>query len=220
MEDSRRCRQCGALLAARLDRALFCSADCRAFWNRERMGEAGALTWSVAAMSEVTGRLTLMRAGDLTQALAVLGEAVWWITMVDDTLVRHHLSIYEKVLAASGAAERFRTGQTLAGLAFVRDKIGADADPSEVVDTRASRATGGRVTTLRWRRIQARPAAGPSRDRSDAGYRAYEGQLAGRTIGDTIGLAVTFLTLTGASAASAIDLSERATRTSPSRSRT
>jgi len=53
-------------------------------------------------------------------------------------------------------------------------------------------------------------------DQAAAGYRAYQGQLAGRTIGETIGLAVTFLTLTGATAASAIDLRGRAAHDSQS----
>ena len=130
MAGSRRCRQCGAVIAARLNGAAFCSPDCRAAWNRERMGEAGDLVWSVAAMSEATGRLALMSAGDLLHALAALGEAVWWITAVDDTLVAHHLRVYEEVIAASGPAERLRAGQTLAGLGFVRDRMGPDGDLS------------------------------------------------------------------------------------------
>jgi hypothetical protein len=63
------------------------------------MGEAGALAWSVAAMAEATGRLALVMAGDTPLALTVLGEAVWWITMVDATLLRHHLRIYEEAFA-------------------------------------------------------------------------------------------------------------------------
>ena len=216
------CRQCSAVLAAPLDHAPFCRPECRATWNRERMGEAGALAWSVAAMSEATGRLALVRTGDVPQALAAVEEAVWWITMVDATLMRHHLDVYEGVLGASGAAERFRTGQTLAGLSFVRDRIGADTDLSEVVDTSLSRAADRRITNWRWMRIPA-PPVGPAKHQQDqaaAGYRAYQGQLAGRMIGEAIGLAVTFLTFTGASAASAIDLSERATRKPASGPRT
>src|SRR5215475_9698850 len=116
MAGMRSCRQCGAMLTTRLDHAAFCSPDCRATWNRERMGEAGALAWSVAAMSEATGQLALVSPGDLPQALGALADAVWWITMVDATLVRHHLRIYEEAFATSGPAARFRTGQTLAAL--------------------------------------------------------------------------------------------------------
>src|SRR5262252_2435375 len=123
MAAKRTCQQCGAALEPQLDHAQFCRPSCRATWNRERMGEAGALAWSVAAMSEATGRLALVSAGDLPQALGALGEAVWWITMVDATLVRHHLRIYEEAFATSGPAARFRTGQTLAALSFVRDRM-------------------------------------------------------------------------------------------------
>jgi hypothetical protein len=42
-------------------------------------------------------------------------------------------------------------------------------------------------------------------------YRAYQAHLAGRTIGQTIGRAVTFVTLTGANAAPITDASQRAT---------
>ena len=213
MAGLQRCQLCGAVLAAGLDHAPFCSPRCRAAWNREGMGDAGTLAWSVAAMSEATGRLALVRAGALPLALTALREAVWWITMVDATLVRHHLRIYEEAFEASGRAERFRTGQTLTGLCFVRDQMGTDADLAGVVDTSASDAVGRRVTSWRWRRLsEPRPAGSPhdGRDRPAAGYRAYQGQLAGRTIGETIGLAVTFLTLTGASAASAVELRARA----------
>ena len=212
MAGSRSCRQCGAALAARLDHAWFCGPDCRATWNRERMGEAAALTWSVAAMSEATGQLALVRARDLPQALAALGEAVRWITTVDATLVRHHLDIYQEMFAASGPPERFRTGYTLAGLRFVRDRMGPDSDLSDVVDSSFSRAASRRVTSWSWMRIPEPSPAGRRQDRAGAGYQAYLGQLAGRTIGETIGLAVTFLTLTGASAASAIDKSGQAAR--------
>jgi hypothetical protein len=45
-----------------------------------------------------------------------------------------------------------------------------------------------------------------------ARYRAYQAHLAGHAIGETFELAVTFLALTGANAASAIDASHRAMR--------
>jgi hypothetical protein len=53
--------------------------------------EASALAWSLTAMSEAAGRLPGAKVSDRPRALAAIGEAVWWITMVDATLVRHHL---------------------------------------------------------------------------------------------------------------------------------
>lgn len=46
-------------------------------------------------------------------------------------------------------------------------------------------------------------------------YRAYQAHLAGCTIGQTIGRAVTFVTLTGANAALATDTSQRTTGSQP-----
>jgi hypothetical protein len=67
---------------------------CRAAWNREHLGDpavqASALTWSLAAMSEATALLPAVKTADHPQAFAAIGESVWWITMVDATVLRHH----------------------------------------------------------------------------------------------------------------------------------
>jgi hypothetical protein len=39
-------------------------------------------------------------------AFAVIGEAVWWVTIVDATLVRHHPDIYDNVMASQAPAQR------------------------------------------------------------------------------------------------------------------
>ena len=49
-----------------------------------------ALAWSITAMSDTTERLARVRTADQPRAFVVIGEAVWWVTMVDATLVRHH----------------------------------------------------------------------------------------------------------------------------------
>ena len=51
-------------------------------------------------MSEATARLPAVKVRDHEQAFAAIGEAVWWITMVDATLVRHHPRAYDAVMAA------------------------------------------------------------------------------------------------------------------------
>jgi hypothetical protein len=43
-----------------------------------------------------------------------VGETVWWVTLVDATLVRYHLHDYEKALA-SGTVRRRKTEKTLEG---------------------------------------------------------------------------------------------------------
>jgi hypothetical protein len=161
--------------------------------------EASALAWSVTAMSEATGRLGQVKARDKQQALAAIGEAVWWITMVDATLVRHHLGIYDAAMAALEPAERVLIEQTLTGLRFVRNWIGRDADLGEVIDTDEAGAGS--------RRVSVRGGSGSQNRRSSAlrpvawemaRYRAYQAQLAGRTVAETLGRAVALLTLTGA----------------------
>jgi anti-sigma B factor antagonist len=214
--DSRNCEQCGAVFVPQREHARFCSAGCRAAWNREHMGdpavEASALAWSLTAMSEATGRLPAVRIWDQQRAFAAIGEAVWWITMVDATLVRHHPGIYDAVLTAQAPAERALIEQTLAGLRFVRNRTAGDTGLGEVIDTGAGNR---RITGWRWRRVPA-PALASLAPRGQAWeaarYRAYQAHLAGHTIGQTFGRAVTFLTLTGASAVSITDASEHAAR--------
>ena len=156
-------------------------------------------------MSEATGRLAVMGAGDRPRALAAVGEAVWWVTMVDATLVRHHRGAYDGVLAADGAAQRRLTEQTLAGLRFVRNRIGrGDAGLERLVHP--ERPGYGGVTGWIWKPAR-KPALGHLRPRAQAWemarYRAYQAGLAGRTVGETFRRAVTFLTLTSANTASA-----------------
>jgi len=211
--DGRACEQCGAGFVPQREHARFCSADCRATWNREHMGdpavEASALQWSVTAMSEATGRLAGVKVWDRPRALAAIGEAVWWITMVDATLVRHHPGIYDAAKAAQGPAQGL-VDQTLAGLRFVRNWMGRDGGLGEVVETGGLTAGNRRITHWTWRPApEPVLAAFPPRGRAweIARYRAYQAHLVGDTIGQTFGRAVTFLTLTGANAASAAMIS-------------
>lgn len=204
--DTRACQQCGRVFVPLREHARFCGVGCRAAWNREHLGdpavEASALQWSVTAMSEAIGRLPGLRVPDEPQALAAIGEAVWWVTMVDATLVRHHREVYDAALAVGGAAEWRRTEATLAGLRFVRNRIGRGAGLEELIDSEG--ATQGRVPGWTWKPAP-EPALGhlPPRGQAweTARYRAYQAGLAGHTIGETFRRAVTFLALTGAGAA-------------------
>jgi anti-sigma B factor antagonist len=206
--DTRACEQCGAVFVPQREHARFCSASCRAEWNREHLGdpavEASALQWSLTAMSEATGRLNGMRVQDRPRALAAAGEAVWWITMVDATLVRHHPESYEAALVARGPAQRRLIEGTLAGLRFVRNRIGREAGLEELIGFEVPATGRGRVTGWAWRPAP-EPALTSLPPRGQlwemARYRAYRSHLAGHTIGETFGRAVAFLTLTGASAA-------------------
>jgi hypothetical protein len=210
--DARACEQCGKLFAPLREHARFCGVDCRAAWNREHLGdpavEFSALQWSVTAMSETDARLRDARVWDRPRALAAVGEAVWWITMVDATLVRHHRDVYDAAMAARGLAERRLTDATLAGLRFVRNWIGREAGLEELIRSECPDTGYGRITGWAWKPVP-EPALGrlPLRGQTweTARYRAYQARLAGHTIGETFGRAVTFLMLAAAGTASAAE---------------
>ena len=137
MADIRNCEQCGTSFAPRREHARFCSARCRVAWNRHHASDSpadtGPLDWSITAMRESTDRL--FRSGGLDQAngFAVISEAVWWVTMVDATLMRYQPDVYTGVLAGQHAAERLITEDTFGGLRFVRNRMGYDVDHGDFI---------------------------------------------------------------------------------------
>jgi len=206
--DTRACEQCGASFAPRREHARFCSARCRVTWNREKTGDAAAgasaLQWSITAMTDTTDRLPRARAWDRPRALAVIGEAVWWVTIVDATLLRHHPGEYDAVMAGRTPAERRLIEGSLAGLRFVRNQIGQETDLSEFIEPAApGRGTGkARVTAWTWKPVP-EPAVASLPPRGQvwemARYRAYQDHLVGHTIGETFERAAVFLRLTATS---------------------
>jgi hypothetical protein len=211
MPDSRECEQCGALFVPRREHARFCCVRCRAAWNREHMGdplaESSALLWAITAMSEATARLPQAGIWDRSRAYAAVGEAVWWVTLVDATMVRHHAEVYEAVLAGKSAAQRKLIEGTLAGLRFVRNRTGADVGFADFIHAAAPGpgAGNGRITGWRWKPVPL-PVLGSLPPRAQSWemtrYQAYQEQLAGRTIGEIFRRAATFLTLTATYAGS------------------
>jgi hypothetical protein len=243
--DIRDCEQCGTTFAPRREHARFCSARCRVTWNRQNAGDrpadASALDWSIIAMRDATERVLRRRTSGGPQAFALISEAVWWVTIVDATLVRYHLDTYNAVLAAQAAPERVMIEGTLAGLRFVRNRMGYYADPADFIQPRQSRSAGSRsepagrgavwteergtsdegkrrqrggnpeagggpeasgrllpITAWTWRSLP-EPALASLPPRGQewemARYRAYQGQLRGRTMRETFGRAAGFLRL-------------------------
>ena len=207
MSDTRTCEQCGAVFTPRREHARFCSCSCRIAWNREREGdpaaEASALDWTIAAMCDVIEWLGRVGPRDRSQAFVAIGEAVWWVTIVDATLIRYHLDAYERVLAAQAPAERLLIEGTLGGLRFVRNRMGYYVDYADFIEPRPgpSGSDDGRVTGWSWRSLP-EPALASLPPRGQAWelerYRAYQAQLAGRTMGETFRRAPTFLRLASA----------------------
>jgi hypothetical protein len=127
MGDVRVCDQCGSLFDPRREHARFCSARCRAAWNREKLGDpapgTNALHWSVAAMNDTAELLAGVATHDRPKAVAVISDMVWWVTIVDATLVRHHPDTYDLLLASYPPWRRRRIEGTLGGLRFVRNRM-------------------------------------------------------------------------------------------------
>jgi hypothetical protein len=218
MADTRNCEQCGTVFMPRREHARFCSARCRVAWNRENTSnpaaEVSALQWSITAMRDAIERLPRVRAWDRPRAFAVIGEAVWWVTIVDGTLVRHHPDAYDDVLAAQTPAQRWLIEETLAGLRFVRNRMGQDVDHVDFINPSASRpAPGdGRITTWTWRSLP-EPALASLRPRGQAWemtrYEAYQAHLAGHPIGEVFERAAAFLKPAAAKATPATDIAAR-----------
>ncbi len=204
MADTRNCEQCGTSFAPRREHARFCSARCRVAWNRRNASdppaETGALDWSITAMRETTDRLLRAGGWDRANGFAVISEAVWWVTMVDATLMRYHHDIRSGVLAGQAAAERRMTEDTFGGLRFVRNRMGYDADHADFIQPPDSRpgAAAGRIAAWTWKSVP-EPAlvslAPRAREWEMTRYRAYQAQLAGQPIGETFSQATAFLRL-------------------------
>jgi hypothetical protein len=206
VSDTRNCAQCGALFTPRREHARFCSCSCRIAWNRDQAwdlgAEASALDWSVTAMGDATERLAGVRAGERPPAFAVISEAVWWVTIVDATLIRYHLETYEGVMAGQSHSRRALIEGTFGGLRFVRNQMGYYLDYPDFIEPEAARpGHDDRITAWSWRPMT-EPAVGslPPRGRTweMARYRAYQAHLAGRTIGETFASAAAFLKLVSA----------------------
>jgi hypothetical protein len=164
-------------------------------WNHEHAGVAAAppvaIDWSVTAMTEAAGRLAAPGDWDLPRAAAAVGETVWWVTLVDATLVRYHPRDYERALA-SKAVRRRKTEETLEGLRYVRNQLGRSVEPAEFVCP----AAGGDGTAWAWRPLP-EPGLGGLTPRARhwelSRYRAYQGRLAGRDITGTFARCTEFL---------------------------
>jgi hypothetical protein len=200
MADIRNCEQCGTSFAPRREHARFCSARCRVAWNRHHASDSpadsGPLDWSITAMRESTDRL--LRSGGLDQAngFAVISEAVWWVTMVDATLMRYRPDVYAGVLAGQDAAERLITEDTFGGLRFVRNRMGYDVDHADFISPLDLPANC--TADWSWKSMPepALPALeGRARDWEMTRYRSYQAQLAGRSIGETFSRSTAFLYL-------------------------
>jgi hypothetical protein len=206
--EERACEYCGTAFVPRREHGRFCSTRCRMAWNRGTMryppGEASALDWSFAAMVETIDRLPRVKAWDGGRAITVIGEAVWWVTIVDATMVRYHPDAYDQVLGSG--PDRHVIEETLGGLRFVRNHMGHDIDHTDFVRAASGRRSNatGQVGSWTWRRLPC-PRLGTLSSRAQEWeldrYQAYQQQLADRPVGEAFSRARSFLALAAAAAA-------------------
>jgi hypothetical protein len=213
MAELRSCDYCGTVFTPRREHARFCSARCRAAWNREqqpgtRQAAGSALEWSVAAMADTGRRLLKLQTSD-PRAYSMLAEMVWRVTIVDATLVRHHPEEYDGVLAAQDPAQRQLIEGTMAGLRFVRNQLRDDIDLAQFADAGAGGGSGHDISlTTAWT-WQAVPepdleSLSPRGQEWELDrYRAYHEYLAGHQVGQVFGRATAFLRLAAARSSSA-----------------
>jgi hypothetical protein len=152
----------------------------------------------MTAMCETTDRLLAADGWDLPHAFAAVTEAVWWVTMVDATLVRYHPDSYGAALASHDAVDRRIIEDTFAGLRFVRNRMGYKIDQEAFIRPRVSPSglADGRIAAWTWRPVR-KPALATLPQRGQewelSRFRAYRAQLAGHSIDDTFSRAAAFL---------------------------
>jgi hypothetical protein len=195
MDEVRDCAQCGTAFAPQREHARFCAARCRMAWNREHAGVAGApavaIEWSVVAMAETADRFAAAALLlDLRRTAAAVVETVWWVTLVDATLVRYHPVTYEKALASKDVRRR-KTEGALEGLRYVRNQLGYGVRAESLI----CHALGD--TGWTWQPLpvpdlgELEPSA---REWELSRYRAYQSRLAGRDVPRTFTRCAEFLT--------------------------
>jgi hypothetical protein len=167
-------------------------------WNDEHAGvaaaPAAAIDWSVSAMTEAARRLSSPSSGDLPGLADAIADAVWWVTLVDATLVRYHPRNYETTLAGRSARRR-ETEQTLEGLRYVRNQLGRSLDPADLI---TPAATGVAQPAWTWRSLPQPDVSGlGSRARrwELSRYHAYQARLAGRDVTAAFAWCAEFLAL-------------------------
>jgi endogenous inhibitor of DNA gyrase (YacG/DUF329 family) len=206
--DTRRCDQCGNSFTPQREHARFCSARCRVNWNQQYADadhtpvQAETLEWSVAGMWQATERLGHVPRCDRKDGFTIIGEAVWWVTMVDATLVRYRTDAYTELLDGLTPSEREVTEDTFGGLRFVRNRMTYDELSAFIRPVRpglaGAAALDGAHAVSNWTWLTVPEPVAPTltvrgKQWEMSRYRSYQAQLAGRPVGQTFDRATEFL---------------------------
>jgi hypothetical protein len=160
------------------------------------VGASDALVWSIKAMDDAMNRANRVAASDLPAGFAAIGESVWWITTINDTLRRDYGAEYDQ---APGLMVPDPT-DTLDGLRSVRNRVGHDVDLATFIEPIASRPDpgDGRVTAWAWRSVPPPAKEGGGRNRprqqqrAEQLHEAYERALTGQNIWQSFNVAAGF----------------------------
>ena len=160
------------------------------------LGVSNAVLWSIKAMDDAMNRVNTVAASDLAAGFAAIGESVWWITVVNDTLRRDYKVEYDQ---APGLMSPDPT-DTLDGLRSVRNRVGHDVDLVTFIHPVASRADpgDGRITAWAWQSVSP-PVQGAGgrnsarqQQRAEQLHEAYERALAGQNVWHSFNVAAGF----------------------------
>jgi hypothetical protein len=157
------------------------------------LGPSDALVWSMKAMDEAINRVNRVATSDPAAGFAAIGESMWWITVVNDTLRRDYEVAYDQ---APGMMSPNPT-DTLDGLRSVRNRVGHDVDLVTFIEPVASRTDpgDGRITAWAWRSLPppVEGAGGRNRphqqQRAEQLHQAYERALAGQNVWQSFNVA-------------------------------
>ncbi len=200
MADARKCAQCGAEFQPKREHARFCTPRCRIAWNRSNALEPaadGTLPWAISAMRAATDRLQAATTSEPGTAFMIVTEAVWWVTLVDATLMRYHEAAYGRLLARLSDADRKATEDTFGGLRFVRNQMVRETFAGNLICRPTDPgAQPDRVAEWTWDPTCAPDLGARTETRQDwelSRHQCYQAQLAGRPIGDSFTRATAFL---------------------------
>jgi hypothetical protein len=152
-----------------------------------------AIGWSIESMNRAADRVNMVPPHDAVGAFAAIGETLWWVTLVNDTLRRRHPDAYDHALNLQTP----RVQDVIEGLRSIRHRLGHEVDLVEIIELVAARPDvygDGRVTAWRWRAV---PPPTRSDGRDLKGYAAYQFAVEGRNIVDTFTQALCFLRQAG-----------------------
>ncbi len=141
-------------------------------------------------MSAATDRVNRVQAPSLAEAFAAIGEALWWITVVDENVRTRYGKAYSRATRATSP----NPTETMRGVRSARNRMCHEVEVVDFIAPIGSRPDrgDGRISAWAWQSVPP-PRSRAARD--IAGRRAYEAALVGQNIVHTFGLATGFLQL-------------------------